>query len=115
MNIVLVLPIGSADAERGFSVMNDIRNNRRLLSPENLNNLMRLRINGPKELDKFPAAKYAKEWVKGHLRTDDPAQVRKKPRTEEAADDGQESVIEIEDSVIVLTGDEEYLRESQLF
>lgn len=51
---VLVLPISSADAERGFSIMNHIRTSRTArLEGVSLDALMRLRINGPNELEKF--------------------------------------------------------------
>ena len=72
IRIVLVLPTNSADAERSFSVMNHIKNDRRSrLSTQVLDHLMRLRINGPKSLHRFPATKYAQAWLKnGHMRTD---------------------------------------------
>lgn len=71
---VLVLPIGSADAERGFSIMNHIKYNRRSrLSPQHLEDSLRIRINTEDDLEKFPAKKYALQWLKeNHLRTDDP-------------------------------------------
>lgn len=77
IRIVLVLPANTADAERSFNIMNHIKYDRRArLTSKNLDNLMRLRINGPKELDRFASAKYAQAWVKaGHLRTDDPSQL----------------------------------------
>lgn len=71
---ILVLPIGSADAERGFSVMNHVKSSRRSrITPKHLEDSMRIRINGPDELEKFPASKYAKRWInENHWRTDDP-------------------------------------------
>lgn len=55
---ILVLPVGSVDAERGFSVMNNIKTSRRqLLTNERLEDLMRIRLNGPYEIEKFGAAK----------------------------------------------------------
>lgn len=40
---------------------------------------MRIRINGPNNIEKFPAVRYAKEWVKqGHMKTDDPNQITAK-------------------------------------
>ena len=82
IRIVLVLPANSADAERSFSIMNHIKYDRRArLKSENLDHLLRIRINGPKELDRFASAKYARAWVNaGHLRTDDPSQIRKRKR-----------------------------------
>ena len=54
--------------------MNHIKYDRRA-SPisEPLDDLMWLRINGPKQLDRFASAKYARAWVKRkHMRTDYP-------------------------------------------
>ena len=87
IRIVLVLPASSADAERNFSIMNHVKYDRRAsLTSENLDNIMRLRINGPKKLDRLPSAKYARTWVaKKHLRTDDPTNQRKR-KFEEVGD-----------------------------
>lgn len=69
----------SAEAERGFSIMNHIKYDRRSrLTGGNLENLLRIRINGPDDLDSFSAIKYAKRWVsEKHYRTDDPNRVIK--------------------------------------
>jgi len=77
---ILVLPIGSADAERSFSIMNHIRTSRRSrLKPENLESLMRVRMNGPKDLDTFRARDYADLWYKaGHKRSDDPSGIKRR-------------------------------------
>ena len=71
--------MGSADAERGFSIMNHVRTSRRSrLTPHHLDDIMRIRINGPKNIKQFPASHYANLWIKaGHLRTDDKAQIKK--------------------------------------
>ena len=76
----LAIPIGSADAERGFSVLFHIRSSRRSkLSPGTLDAFMRLRLNGVKNLQHFPAIFYAKEWKKaGNVLTDDISGQRKK-------------------------------------
>jgi len=87
IKVVLVIPIGSADAERGFSIMNHIRTSRRSrLSPSTLDSLIRVRLNGPNELDKFKAFKYSMEWVKHHLRTDDPQRQHKKRKIDQEID-----------------------------
>ena len=54
--------------------MNHIKYDRRSsLNSESLDHLIRCRINGPKQLDRFPSAKYARAWVKRkHMLTDDP-------------------------------------------
>ena len=74
---VLVLPIGSADAERGFSILKHTRYDRRsLLTADTLDALLRIRINGP-NIEDFNAVKYARLWEKaGHILTDSAAQVR---------------------------------------
>jgi len=56
----MVLPVSSSDAERGFSILKHAKYDRRSkLGPENLNAILRLRINGP-DLDNFNAFAYAK-------------------------------------------------------
>lgn len=76
---ILSLPIASADAERGFSIMNHIRTSRRSrLGPESLDALMRVRINGPNNIDRFAASKYAKKWIEeNHMKTDDASRAAK--------------------------------------
>lgn len=71
---VLVLPIGSAEAERAFSVLNHIKNKRRSsLKPKHIQHIMRIRLNGPNELEKFPASRYAYAFIdENHVRKDDP-------------------------------------------
>ena len=50
---MLVLPSNSADAEH-------------------VEGFVRIRFNGAKDIKQFPAAKYARLWIKDHIRTDDP-------------------------------------------
>lgn len=85
---ILVLPIASAEAERGFSVMNHIKNKRRSkLTPAHMQDIMRIRLNGVDELEKFPAVRYASQFIKeNHIRTDDP-RYQKKTSTTLANDD----------------------------
>jgi hypothetical protein len=80
---VLVVPITTAEVERGFSILTHIKYDRRSrLTPKNLRNIMFLRINGP-EPENLDAVKYAKKWIEsGHMATDDPRQQRKKPKNE---------------------------------
>lgn len=76
---ILVIPVGSAEAERGFSIMNYIKTSRRSsLTPERLDELMRIRINGPNKIEEFSSMKYAEEWVKNHIRTDSTDNIRTK-------------------------------------
>jgi hypothetical protein len=69
---VLILPIGSADAERAFSIMNHIRTKRRSqLSDQNMEALLRIRLNGPNELERFNPTKYSKLWTSSnHVMSD---------------------------------------------
>jgi hypothetical protein len=61
---VLVTPISSADAERGFSTLFHIRNKRRArLTRSHLEAFIRIRMNASKDIKKFPAVLYAKIWV----------------------------------------------------
>lgn len=71
---MLVITTGSAEAERGFSIMNHIKYDRRSrLSPKHLEALLRIRINGPDDMNTFVAIKYARRWVnENRIRTDDP-------------------------------------------
>lgn len=75
---VLVIPISSAEAKRGFSTLNYIRNSRRSrLTAEHLEDIMRIKLNGPDDIDKFSASKYASKWVRaGRMRTDNPQNKR---------------------------------------
>lgn len=70
---VLVITTGSSEAERGFSIMNHAKYDRRSrLTGSNLEHIMRIRINGPNDMSSFSAAKYAKRWIsEKHYRTDD--------------------------------------------
>lgn len=72
LEVTLSLPIGSADAERAFSIMAHIRNKRRArLNPNSLDAIMRIWMNGPKKLEEFNAARYSKAWLDaGHFRSD---------------------------------------------
>lgn len=76
----LVLPSGSADAERAFSILKHIKYDRRSsLTSAHLDDLLRIRINGPNDVSKFSAARYARAWVNkyNHMLTDDTTQKRK--------------------------------------
>ena len=57
IQIILVLPANSPDAERSFSIMNHIKYDRRSrITSENWDNWMRIRINRPKDIDRFQSA-----------------------------------------------------------
>lgn len=72
---ILAIPISSAEAERGFSVLKYIRDDHRSrLTSENLDHVLRIKLNGPDEIADFQAEKYAKRWLdKGHIATDSQA------------------------------------------
>ena len=63
----------------GFSVMNHIlRSRRSRLTPDLLYGIMRIRLNGPRNIERFPSTRFARIWIKeNHMRTDDPKQVEK--------------------------------------
>ena len=74
----MVTPIGSADAERGFSTLFHIWSKRRArLTREHLEMHLRIRLNSNKDITKFPAFYYAKKWKEATLMlTDDPVNRR---------------------------------------
>jgi len=76
----LVMPLGSADAERGFSIMNNIKSSKRAsLEHKSIDGLMRIKINGP-AVERFDANKYTAKWVQeNHLLSDDDTK-RGKPK-----------------------------------
>ncbi len=87
----LVLPIGSSDAERGFSVMNHIKGSRSSrISPDHLETYMRIRLNGP-DIKEFQAGIYAKIWCKHHMATDNRLGIKTTPSpTQEKEEDDDE-------------------------
>ena len=72
ITIVLILPVGTADVERSFSVLNHFNSTRRSrLTPKHVQDITRIRVNGP-PIYEFDPTKYALHWINtGHLRTDD--------------------------------------------
>lgn len=61
---ILVFPIGSADAERWFSIMNHIKNDRRSrLTGKVLEDHLRVRLNANDDLEKFLSRKYAEQLL----------------------------------------------------
>ena len=78
---VMVTPVGSADAERGFSTLFHIRSKRRArLTREHLEMHLRIRLNSNKDITQFPAMFYAKKWKSANngrnLRTDERSKVQ---------------------------------------
>lgn len=83
----LVIPIGSADAERGFAIMNNLKTSQRSrLDHNTLEAALRLKINGP-PLEKFDSLHYAVNWINKHngMRSDDPS-LRGKQRPDDYDD-----------------------------
>lgn len=79
LKISLTIPVGSADIERGFSVMNYVNTEKRYsLTKEHIEDIVRINVNGP-ALENFDALAYALRWrVEGHIDTNDARNVRKK-------------------------------------
>jgi hypothetical protein len=75
---VLALPASSADAERLFSKSKHLAYDRRSrLTGRHINDQLRIRSNGPKDVESFSAAKYARAWVKlGHTLTDKDSEIK---------------------------------------
>lgn len=69
---ILAIPISSAEAERGFSTLKYLRDSRRSrLIASTMDTMLRIKLNGPDELDHFPAPRYADAWIKsGKYATD---------------------------------------------
>lgn len=113
IEILLVLPIGSADAERGFSVLKHIKYDRRARLKTNMvNGLMRLRLNGP-PIEKLNALPLAKLWIsKGHIPTDssEPYFPRKSlSMKEKEMEEGTDYVLEYDEE------GKEFLKKSNIF
>ena len=77
IHIVLTLPIGSADVERGFSIKNHFKTNwRSKLTTLHIEDIMRIRINGP-EIQDFDPIIYTLYWLNtNHLDSDDSKEAR---------------------------------------
>ena len=83
IKIALVIPVGSAEAERGFSILKHIRYDRRnRLTTGHIEDLLRIRINGL-PLEDFDAARYTNVWLQSHMDTADPSKTRGRGRTAE--------------------------------
>ena len=88
IQIVLSIPTGSADAERAFSHMNQIKTkSRNSMSIHLMNSLLRVKLNSVKKLEDFEATKLAKTWVlRGYARADTPFS-KKRPREDNDMED----------------------------
>ena len=67
--------------QRAFSMLKHTRNARRAgLSPESLDSILRLNLNGPNDLSKFSPNIYTEVWIQKHMRIDDIIHEPKKKR-----------------------------------
>lgn len=77
LHVVLSIPFGGAEITLGATALNEI--NEKLKVSQTLfdvNEILMIRCNGPKNIETFPAAKYAALWIEAsHVQTDDPAAV----------------------------------------
>ena len=78
---VLALPVGSSDCERSFSYLNMIARVHRNIQGKQLENLIRIRMNGPLEVSRFRASEYAYHWIyiDDRLPVDSPTKFFEKP------------------------------------
>ena len=74
INATLVLSVGTAQCERGYSIMNRIKDKyRNLLLNEGLECDMTIHINGPGDVKDVPVGVFSRKWWElGHARADDP-------------------------------------------
>ena len=68
-----LISVGSSDAERSFSFLTLLHRYRHNFKNDAIDALIRVRMNGPKQIERFRAMDYAMYWVntEGRLRVDD--------------------------------------------
>lgn len=95
---ILVSPISSAEAERGFSILAHARTKRRSrLTPRHMDDILRIRCNGGRTLDLFPSYELAKSWAeKGHFLSDSHSKFAKSS-IDSQSDDIEDEEKELED------------------
>ncbi len=76
----LTVPVGSADAERGFSILFHTLDKRRmLLTPETIDGILKIRINGPPTKE-FYCKMYKDHWLaNNHIESDNTARLPRGP------------------------------------
>jgi hypothetical protein len=86
LHIVLSLPFGSADVERGFSVLHNFMiKSRSRLTPKHMEDIARIKINGPSITD-FDASLYTLHWLSSnHIDADN----NRSTRNSKVPDDDQ--------------------------
>ena len=91
----MAIPIGSASAERAFSIMNFIKTAQRArLTVENMEHILRIRINGP-HMGGIEMKNYARDWIEHHERCD-PLFPRESPKKARKSDCDTENELEQE-------------------
>jgi hypothetical protein len=70
LSSALTVPVGSADAERGFSILfHSLDSRRSHLNISTIDNILQIRLNGP-PIDQFVCFKFVEDWKKaGHLQS----------------------------------------------
>lgn len=82
VRITLVIPVQTATLERGFSLMQRMKNDwRNRLRPNTLSQLMLIKLNGPAHLDSFDAQPAISAWWKAGPRSRRPTSKPYGPRT----------------------------------
>lgn len=80
VQIILTLPIGNANIDRGYSLMSRLLTSQQHLNIHKMIDVMRIQLNGPDKLEQFGAPKYAAAWINANnRRTDDPETKRPRP------------------------------------
>lgn len=80
VQIILALPIGNAKICRGHSLMSRLLTSSQNMDFYKIIDVMRIQLNGPDQLERFGAPKYAAAWINAHnMRTDGPEPKRPRP------------------------------------
>lgn len=85
ITITLSLPVSTADAERGFSILKNSLDHRHQLTPEHLQDVLFIRINGP-SIEKFDASSYTRHWLQTGMRSDDTSWQKKGQRKQDVVE-----------------------------
>ena len=109
IRFAISIPLGTALCERGFSIMGGIKTlMRNRLSDVNTENELRIVSNSNRNLEQFNASYFAKEWINaGHLRSDDPSQIRTTSTLSPLSDTTAPESIEWSDDIEIIKTDED--------
>ncbi|CAL8085142.1 unnamed protein product [Orchesella dallaii] len=84
LKYILVTPFASAECERGFSVLTRVdADARSRLSPETIQHILRIIINGTPDLSKINVYELAKAFLVHHVRVDDTSVRAGRPKGQE--------------------------------